>query len=438
MTSIIEPRNLKGFRDYAPKDQLVRQAMFAKIQNVFERFGFLPLSTPVLEYKEILMGKIGEEERLIYSFKDNGERDVAMRYDLTVPLARFVAQNQGSLTFPFKRYQIAPVWRAENTQKGRLREFYQCDIDTLGTRNEFLGLADAEVIACLASALESLGVTNYIVRISDRMLFNELTESPADEQQLPDVLRSIDKLEKIGLEGVKGVLEEKGVNQALQNRVLELLSWGRGEEVLQRLAEKSDSAAARVKFWRQLLAMVEGLGVAKEKLVFDPSITRGLDYYTSTVFEFSLSASEGFGSIGGGGRYNDLLKTFSKDTLPAVGGSLGIDRLYEYLESTGQLQSQPGLQVVVLNMGLESGYSEILKIVTNLRVAGINTDIYLDSVKLDIQFKYAESKGAEAVVIFGEEEKQSGNVQVKWLATREQDTVKMEDLSSFLSSRLNP
>jgi histidyl-tRNA synthetase len=151
-----------------------------------------------------------------------------------------------------------------------------------------------------------------------------------------------------------------------------------------------------------------------------------------------LSASEGFGSIGGGGRYNDLLKTFSKDTLPAVGGSLGIDRLYEYLESTGQLQSQPGLQVVVLNMGLESGYSEILKIVTNLRVAGINTDIYLDSVKLDIQFKYAESKGAEAVVIFGEEEKQSGNVQVKWLATREQDTVKMEDLSSFLSSRLNP
>jgi histidyl-tRNA synthetase len=255
-------------------------------------------------------------------------------------LARFVAQNQGSLTFPFKRYQIAPVWRAENTQKGRLREFYQCDIDTLGTRNEFLGLADAEVIACLASALESLGVTNYIVRISDRMLFNELTESPADEQQLPDVLRSIDKLEKIGLEGVKGVLEEKGVNQALQNRVLELLSWGRGEEVLQRLAEKSDSAAARVKFWRQLLAMVEGLGVAKEKLVFDPSITRGLDYYTSTVFEFSLSASEGFGSIGGGGRYNDLLKTFSKDTLPAVGGSLGIDRLYEYLESTGQLQSR--------------------------------------------------------------------------------------------------
>src|SRR3989338_2406255 len=191
----IEPRTLKGFRDYGPKEQLARQQMFAKIQSVFERFGFLPLSTPVLEYKDILMGKYGEEgDRLLYSFKDNGDRDVAMRYDLTVPMARFVAQNQNKLAYPFKRYQIAPVWRGENTQKGRLREFYQCDIDIVGTESR---TADAEVMACICLALEALGVTNYELRINDRRIFSIFTG--ADQAE---IIRAVDKLDKVGREGV--------------------------------------------------------------------------------------------------------------------------------------------------------------------------------------------------------------------------------------------
>ncbi|MDQ3018723.1 MAG: ATP phosphoribosyltransferase regulatory subunit, partial [bacterium] len=195
----IEPRVLKGFRDYGLQEQSVRQDLFRKIQSVFERFGFLPLSTPVLEYKDILMGKYGDDEKLVYSFKDNGDRDVAMRYDLTVPMARYVAQNQGQLTFPFKRYQIAPVWRADNPQKGRLREFYQCDVDVVGTDSV---LADAEIIACLCQALEAVGVTDYRVRLNDRAVFKNFSI---------ETIRAIDKIDKIGLEGIIAEMKEKGV-----------------------------------------------------------------------------------------------------------------------------------------------------------------------------------------------------------------------------------
>jgi histidyl-tRNA synthetase len=203
----IEPRLLKGFRDYGPKEQTIRQQMVAKIQNVFERFGFLPMSTPVLEYKEILTGKYGEDEKLIYSFKDNGDRDVAMRYDLTVPLARFVAQNKQQIVYPFKRYQIAPVWRADNPQKGRLREFMQCDIDVIGSDSL---LADVGVVACVCSALDEIGVDNYELRISNRGIFNTLSRAMhLDSVQSIEVVRAIDKVKKIGIDGVVKLLQEK-------------------------------------------------------------------------------------------------------------------------------------------------------------------------------------------------------------------------------------
>lgn len=421
MSAKVEARTLKGFRDYAPREQLARQAMFAKIQEVFERFGFLPLSTPVLEYKEILMNKYGDDEKLVYSFKDMGDRDVAMRYDLTVSLARFVAQNRGSISFPFKRYQIAPVWRAENTQKGRLREFYQCDVDIVGGQGEFLGTADAEVMACLCGALEALGIQNYELRLNDRFLIHNLARSEEEVAQVPELLRCVDKLDKIGLEEVNKLMVQRGISEDFRERALELLSWGKGNGFLDKVEKLDEAAAASVKFYRQLVESIVALGVAKEKVVFDPTIARGLDYYTSTVFEIVLVGVEGFGSIAGGGRYNDLLSTFSDDSLPAVGGSIGIDRLYEYLESLDTTFKAQGVDVVVFNL-TESDWTDmdVLQMVNTLRENDISVDIYYESAKLDKQFKYAESKGAKFAVLLGGEEKLAGKVKLKNLATREQ------------------
>ncbi len=400
----IEPRLLKGFRDYGLTEQKARQEMFSKIQSVFERLGFLPLSTPVLEYKEILMGKYGDDEKLVYSFKDNGDRDVAMRYDLTVPLARYVAQNQGQLTLPFKRYQIAPVWRADNPQKGRLREFYQCDVDAVGTDSP---LADAEVIACVCQALEAVGVKNYKVRLNDRAGFAGLS---------PEAVRSIDKIDKIGLDGVVKEMEDKGVSSAeIENAKLML-----GESAKQNVPENI----------AKLIEMIQSFGVSAT-VEFDPSIARGLDYYTGTVFEIYLSDKPEYGSICSGGRYDNLVDTFSKESLPAVGGSIGIDRLLQALDEMGETETATPIQALVLNLS-ENLQNKYISLANNLRTAGINVELYYSTAKLDKQFKYAESKNIPYAIIMGEEESSNDEVQLKDLVKREQETVKVSDLAEKL------
>lgn len=429
----IEARTLKGFPDYGPAEQFARQQMFSKIQTVFQRFGFLPMSTPALEYKDILMGKYGDEEKLVYSFKDNGDRDVALRYDLTVPFARFMAMHLNTLALPFKRYQIAPVWRAENTQKGRLREFYQCDIDTVGTESEFPGPADAEVVACFGAVLQELGIENFVARINDRTLFEMFAGNEIESEQLPTVIRCVDKLDKIGIDGVAKLMEERGIGTVLQGKILELLSWGTGDAVLEKIEAMSDEGAARVQYWRRLLDTIAALGLPKGKVVFDPTIARGLEYYTSIVFEFSLTGVEGYGSIVGGGRYNNLLSTFSDKSLPAVGGSLGIDRLYEYLAAQQMLPENAGVEVVVLNLG-EQTWEDSLRVTAALRNAGVNADLYYDAAKLDKQFKYAEGKGARLAIIIGAEEKAKGMVKVKNLKTREQVEVMESELLAAVRS----
>lgn len=394
----IEPRLLKGFRDFGPTEQLARQQMFSKIQSVFERFGFLPLSTPVLEYKEILIGKIGEDEKLIYSFKDNGDRDVAMRYDLTVPLARYVAQNQGQLTLPFKRYQIAPVWRADNPQKGRLREFYQCDVDAVGTDSV---LADAEVIACLCQALEAVGVTNYKVRLNDRAVFKGFS---------PATIRAIDKIDKIGIDGIVKEMESKGVSSDEIEKAKSLISGSAvSPENVNNIIELLEEA--------KLSGSVE----------FDTSIARGLDYYTGTVFEIVLNDKPDFGSICSGGRYDRLVDQFSKESLPAVGGSIGIDRLIDALKEMGIMETVQPIKAIVLNQN-ESLQDEYLKLASQLRDEGVNVELYYTTAKLDKQFKYAESKGIPYAIIMGETEAKDGTVQLKDLAKREQETISIKDL----------
>ena len=400
--AIIEPRTLKGFRDYGLEEQSSRQAMFNKIQSVFEQFGFLPLSTPVLEYKEILMGKYGDDEKLVYSFKDNGDRDVAMRYDLTVPLARYVAQNQGSLVLPFKRYQIAPVWRADNPQKGRLREFYQCDVDAIGTDSE---LSDAEVIACCAKALEALGLVNYKIRISDRTLLTELSS---------DAVRVLDKVDKIGVDGMVKEMQERGVSEAEITFAKKIVS-GEGVPMPARLDK--------------VISALKEFGL-KGQVEFDATIARGLDYYSGTVFEIVLPEKPEYGSICGGGRYDGLVDQFTDKSLQAVGGSVGIDRLYGALEELGLTPKVVAIQAFILNLDnkLQKKYIELA---SQLRTAGINTELYYEVAKLDKQFKYAERKGIPWAVILGEEELASGKAKVKNISTREQQEIDLPELENF-------
>ncbi len=400
--SKIEPRILKGFRDYGPSEQLARQNMFSKIQSVFERFGFLPLSTPVLEYKDILMGKYGEDEKLIYNFVDKGDREVAMRYDLTVPLARYVAQNQGQLILPFKRYQIAPVWRADNPQKGRLREFYQCDIDTVGTDSP---LADAETIACVCQALESLGITDYKVRLNDRAVLKDLS-APA--------IRALDKIDKIGLEGI---VEEMKSNQVPPGEI---------ETVKSLIADGSNNIPENI---AKLINLISSFGI-KGSVEFDPSIARGLDYYTGTVFEIYVNAKPEYGSVCSGGRYDNLVDQYSDKSLSAVGGSIGIDRLLGALYELNLVPEIKPIQAMVFNLSesLNTKYAEVCGM---LRASNINTELYYSPAKIEKQFKYAESKNIPFAILLGEEEKSSGKVLVKNLQTREQQELSLDQLVEF-------
>lgn len=399
----IEPRLLKGFRDYGLEEQASRQAMFAKIQSVFEQFGFLPLSTPVLEYKEILMGKYGDDEKLVYSFKDNGDRDVAMRYDLTVPLARYVAQNQGSLVLPFKRYQIAPVWRADNPQKGRLREFYQCDVDVVGTDSP---LSDTDVLACCAKALEALGLSNYKIRISDRVLLSELS---------PDAVRCLDKVDKIGIDGIVKEMKDRGVPESQISLAKKLVS-GDGVAMPERLEK-----------------VINGLKQynLKGQVEFDATIARGLDYYSGTVFEIVLPEKLEYGSICGGGRYDGLVDQFSNQSLSAVGGSVGIDRMYGALVELGLVPKTAGVQVLILNLA-EELQANYIQLADQLRASGINTELYYEASKLDKQFKYGERKNIPWAVVMGEQEVASGQVKLKNLVTRDQTEVDIAKLAEFI------
>lgn len=399
----IEPRLLKGFRDFNPDKQTARQAWFIKIQNVFESFGFSPMATPALEYKDVLMGKYGEDEKLVYSFKDNGDRDVAMRYDLTVPLARFVAQNQGQLVYPFKRYQVAPVWRADNPQRGRFREFYQCDIDVVGSNAM---LSDAEVIACLCKALEAVGLNGYKVRLNDRRNFGVLGDEASE------IIRSIDKLDKIGRDKVVEELQEKNIP---------------ADKI--EIAKSIMNANAELPYGSELETLrtqIIGLGVSDTNVEIDPTIARGLDYYTSTVFEITISAMPELGSVCGGGRYDSLIDQFSDESVSAVGGSIGIDRLFDALFESGIVANEANAKVLILNQDqtLESVY---VQAATQLRQAGINTDLYYESVKLDKQFKYAENKKIPYAIIIGEDERARGVVKLKNLQTRDQQELTLEE-----------
>lgn len=412
----IEPKTLKGFRDFLPKESRKRQYVIDTFKKVFESFGFEPLETPALEYQEILLGKYGDEgDKLMYKFKDNGERNVALRYDQTVPTSRVVAQYQNELPMPFKRYQIQPVWRAENTQKGRFREFLQCDADIIGTNSLF---ADAEIIATAATALTRLGFPSFKIFINDRKIFSTLIEKGLiTSEQLPSVLRVIDKLDKIGRDSVLEELGKLGFDTTKCQQILESLEN-------QTLPED----------FTILFEFLTMLNIPNTQYEFKPTLARGLDYYTSTIFEIEISGYTA-GSVCGGGRYDELIGMFAGRQIPAVGFAFGFDRIMEALEELNLFpEDLTTTQILVTVFSLELSVKSI-EIATMLRINGVNTELYLDSnAKMEKQLKYADQKGIPYVVVIGPDEAQKEIVTLKNMKTGDQAQVTPDQILAKITN----
>src|SRR5260221_8641367 len=399
-------QTLKGFRDFLGVEARKRQYMMQTLKRVFESYGFEPLETPALEYEEILIGKYGEEgDKLMYRFEDNGQIRVALRYDQTVPTARFVAQYANSLPMPFKRYQMQPVWRAENTQKGRYREFMQCDADIVGLNSP---LADAEIIALLATGYKALGFENITVTINDRVIFEGLPVG---------AITSIDKLKEIGEDGVCDELVEKGVSVS-KSEAYNLLQSVTNQKPTERLNE--------------IMKQLKQLGI--NNVTFSPTLARGLDYYTGVIFEVE-SPDYPTGSLGGGGRYDKLIGMFAEKDIPAVGFAIGFDRTLEAMEAINLFppelnNASTKVLVTIFNRELEEKSVELS---VRLRSNNIPVEFWLggDS-KMEKQLKYADQKGIPYVVILGPEEVEKNVVTLKNLASREQKQVSFEELVTQL------
>lgn len=396
----------KGFRDFLPEEARLRESVIATLKEVFASYGFSPLETPAIEYKETLLGKYGEEaDKLIYLFMDRGGRDVGLRYDLTVPLARVVAQHQNELHLPFRRYQIGPQWRAEKPQAGRYREFWQADIDIVGSASL---LADAEVLACTLEAVARLGFTDSKLLINDRKLLDSLGITPK-------LAIIVDKKEKIGLKQIEIELSQK----AGKAEVKQILRKLKG-------AEEPESI-------KNIRNYVRHLGGDPKRLVFNPWLARGLEYYTGPIFE--LKVGGGNLSVGGGGRYDKLVGKFAGRELPATGFSFGIDRVVEALKETGSLiegEKVASPEVLVAVFG-EKLAPASLKVASTLRSAGFSVEVYPDEkAKLDKQLKYADKRGVSWVVIIGPEEAKKKRVTLRDMESGEQETLSLSELKKKL------
>jgi histidyl-tRNA synthetase len=423
---MIEPRTLKGFRDYPPELMIPRERLLEKARQVYRSYGFAPIDTPALEYTEILLGKGGEEsDKLIYRFLDHGQRDVALRFDLTVPFARFAAQYIGKLGTPFKRYAMGPVWRGENTAHGRYREFWQCDFDTIGTTSNASDIETALVIHDLMRALE---FERFEVHINNRMVLNGLLEEIGLAGQTASVLRALDKLPKIGPDAVCAEMTAGGnasKEQAL--RVLQLAGMeGSNTEIIDRLQRdfgNNSKTAEGVARLSELFAVARTAGVSEERLKIDLSIARGLEYYTGTIYETFLLDLPKIGSICSGGRYDNLAGLYTKQHLPGVGASLGLDRLLSAMEELNLLPKTATPAPVLMIQFAAEYLGQYQKMARTLRMEGIGVEVYPEAKKLGPQFKYAESRGFRVGLIAGGEEFAQGVWKIKDLAQRAETTV---------------
>jgi len=415
MSDIIDPKTLRGFRDSLPQAEVGRLAVQEKLTRVFRRFGFVPIDTPALEYAEILLGKGGgETDKQVYRFRDHGQRDVALRFDLTVPFARFMAAHVHELYLPFKRYHMAKVWRGENTQRGRYREFIQIDFDLVGVDS---ASADFEILTLMAESFRELGVPRVRIHVSHRELFNRfLAEQGQSDKYLP-VLRIVDKLRKVGPEEVRSQLTEQA-GERVAALILQFATAGDSDrETLERIGQLLPRDFPPLQRLASLWQCIEACGLG-ECFHFDPAITRGLDYYTGVVFETFLGDLPDIGSVCSGGRYNDLASLYTREKLPGVGASIGLDRLMAALEELGLAAGAAGAPDALVLLLDESLLSDYHRLAATLRAAGLAAEVYPEARKLAAQLKYAEKRAIPLAVIFGPEEQACGQYTLKDLRDR--------------------
>lgn len=435
--ALIKPHTLKGFRDILPDQMMARERLLEVARQVYRSYGFCPIETPALEAAEILLGKGGgETEKQLFRFTDQGNRDVAMRFDLTIPFARFSAQHLQTIGMPFRRYHMGTVWRAEKPQKGRFREFMQCDFDTIGTDSI---LADTETLLVIHDLLAGLGFSRFTVHLSNRKVLTGMLEQCGLAEHSVRVLRALDKLHKIGRDRVLD--EMAGDDDALRagaGQLLELAGQeGEPQAVLAQLDEQLvDSPTGRegVASLRELLQSALAAGLPPERVKLDLSIARGLDYYTGTIYETFLDDLPDIGSVCSGGRYDNLAGLFTSQRLPGVGASLGLDRLLaamQELELIPQAATPADVLITIFDAGRQGEY---LALGRELRAAGVAAEVYPDEKKLGKQLQYASRRGFRFAIIAGEDEFVSGNWQLKHLDGREQELVPRAELVARLQS----
>lgn len=437
---LIKAQTLKGFRDYLPEAMLAREHLMETARRVYRSYGFVPIDTPALEYAEILLGKGGEEsDKQLFRFQDQGDRDVAMRFDLTVPFARFAAQNIGVLGTPFKRYHIGTVWRAEKPQKGRYREFMQCDFDTIGSESN---ASDIETLMVIHDLMEALGFANFTIRVNHRQLLNGLLEQFGLLESSTGVLRALDKLPKIGRAKVlEELTQQVGTAPAAAEQVLNFAALtGSPEQILDQvetLLNGNERGLGGLAKLRELFSVCRQAGVNEQRLALDVSIARGLDYYTGTIYETFLGDLPGIGSVCSGGRYDNLAGLFTKEKLPGVGASLGLDRLLAAMEELGLVQNTAFSTQVLIAMFDEHRLGDYMRLSRQLRRSGIATEVYPLARKLQKQLQYANRKRFRAAVIAGSQEFERGVWTVKDLESGAQSEVNNADLPAFLHRLLS-
>ncbi len=453
-----KPSIPKGTRDFLPHEMRRRNYIFDTTRIVFQKYGFLPIETPTMEKTETLMGKYGEEgDRLIFRVLNSGEfvkksnkasfeeensirfansiSEKALRYDLTVPFARFVVQHQNELTFPFKRYQIQPVWRADRPQRGRYREFYQCDVDVVGSESL---MQEVELIQIFDEVLSNLKLSDFTIKINNRKILSGLVEVVGEADKLIPITVAIDKLDKIGEEGVVKELREKEISNSAIEKLKPLLSIkGSNEEVLKAVESIVLSSEIGAKGMEELtfvLNSIKQLGLNNAKLEFDPSLARGLNYYTGAIFE--VKANEvNIGSICGGGRYDDLTGIFGMKNLSGVGVSFGADRIYDVLEELNLFPQElaSSTQLMFANFGDKEAMQSAIWL-KKLRDNGISSELYPDSHKLKKQMNYANNKNIPFVALVGEDEMKNQEILVKNMETGEQNSFTPIDLIHFFTT----
>ncbi|MCO6174025.1 histidine--tRNA ligase [Flavobacterium sp. NRK F10] len=470
-----KPSIPKGTRDFSPVEVAKRNYIFSTIKTNFEKFGFQPIETPSFENSETLMGKYGEEgDRLIFKILNSGNffyskkgielpeslnellvnsaenitveqrielnkfthkiSEKALRYDLTVPFARYVVQHQNEIEFPFKRYQIQPVWRADNPQKGRFREFYQCDADVVGSNSLW---QEVELVQLYDSVFTALGLKGVTIKINNRKILSGIAEVIGASDKLIDFTVALDKLDKIGEEGVKKEMVAKGISEEALEKVQPLFHFtGTISEKIEKLAQLLSTSAEGMKGIEELKFICENvmeLGLQTAYLNLDVTLARGLNYYTGAIFEVAAPEGLAMGSIGGGGRYDDLTGIFGLKNMSGVGISFGLDRIALVIEELGLFPETVTAtsKALFLNFGLEEA-KYAMKAVMQLRQKGLKVEMYPDNAKIGKQFQHADKRGIPFAVIAGTEEIQNGVYAVKNLVTGEQQTVNFDTLVTVL------